>query len=530
MAITIDTAFAGGGVEAVRFPDAHTVEFAAPLDSGKQSLWFCFRVRGAKGQTLRLNQQGLEHVLGIHESRGYAPVCPVFRSGASEWSRVDSRDVTFTADPLAFSFVHRFDDDEVYFAFCYPYTSDNLAVYLAAHPSGLVRLDYPGKSDEGRDFPCLTVGHPESPGVRNLVAVIARQHAGEVTGSFALEGMMDALVADHAGARGLLDDTLFVFFPLADVDCVEAGRYGKGQYPVDYNRDWSLAPFHAGTRLMQGVIGELARRYRLRCVIDLHAPQPGAPSYLVPNPQTPPGSGAWLDFWDFAQRFEDSCRGRHGFRIADVDPDVLDWGSALNRSLNSSFFFHKYGAVAFTVELSYHRDNQGTLLTREDWRSLGGLLVDAYSRSSMQRTECHPEVDPDRIPSWVVPERPGGWEHVTLPRGLHIRASQHGVVLSPRGLPNRAWLACPVRSSADSGVEAVRLSSDGTFGAIVHRTYFKDACVLGIGRPEYRFFEKGEHVLAFTGREFPGEEYSVSLQLENLEAELRMSVDGAAQP
>ena len=290
MAITIDTAFPGGGVEAVRFRDARTVEFAAPLDSGTQSLWFCFRVRGAKGRTLRFNQRGLERVLGIHESRGYAPVCPVFRSGASDWARVDSRDVTFTADPLSFSFVHRFDDDEAYFAFCYPYTSDNLAALLASYPSGLIRVEYPGKSDGGRDFPCLTVGHPEDPGVRNLVAVIARQHAGEVTGSFALEGMLEALVADSSGAGGLLDTTLFVFFPLADIDCVEAGRYGKGQHPVDYNRDWSLAPFHAGIRLMQGVIGGLARRYRLRCVIDLHAPQPGAPSYFVPNPQSPPAA------------------------------------------------------------------------------------------------------------------------------------------------------------------------------------------------------------------------------------------------
>lgn len=527
MPITIDTAFPGGGVDAVRFPEPDTVEFAAPLDSADRSLWFCFRVRGAKGRRLRFHQRNLERVLGIHESRGYAPVCPVFRSGTSDWTRVDSRDISFTEEPLAFSFAHRFDDDEVFFAFCYPYTSENLSLYLAAHPSGLVHLEYPGKSNNGRDFPCLTVGNPADNAVQNLVVVIARQHAGEVTGSFALEGMLDALLADTVEAKGLFDDTLFVFFPLADIDCVETGRYGKGQFPVDYNRDWSLVPFHAGIRLMQGVIAALVPRYRPRCVIDLHAPQPGAPSYLVPNSQSPPDSTAWIDFWDFAQRFEDSCRGLQAFRIDDVDHDVLDWGSLFNRSLNGSYFFHKYGAVAFTAELSYHRDNQGKLLGREDWRSFGGLLVSAYARSSMNLAAGHPVVDPTRIPAWVVPERPGGWEHVTLPRGLHVRASRHGLVLSPRGLPNRAWLACPLRSWASAGAEAVRLSSDGDFEAIVRRTYFRDSCMLGIGRPEYRSFERGDHVLSFAGRELPGEQYSVSLQLENLEADLRMWVDGA---
>jgi hypothetical protein len=526
MAITIDTAFPGGGVDAVRFRDAHTVEFAAPLDSGKQSLWFSFRVKGAKGRSLRFHQQGLENVLGIHESRGYAPVCPVFRSGTSDWARVDSGDISFTADPLAYSFAHRFVDDEVYIAFCYPYTRDNLAAYLAAHPSELVHLECPGKSDEGRDFPCLTVGHRGDPEVRNLVAIIARQHAGEVTGSFALEGMLDALLAD---ASGLLRTTLFVFFPFADIDCVETGRYGKGQYPVDYNRDWSLVPFHAGTRLMQRVIRDLTQRYRLKCVIDLHAPQPGAPSYLVPNSQCPPDSEAWMDFWDLAQRFENSCRGLHDFRIADVDPDVLDWGSIFNRSLNSSYFFHQYGAVAFTAELSYHRDNKGALLTREDWRSLGGLLVKAYARSSMNQAKGQPEVDPDRIPAWVVPERPGGWDHVTLPRGLRIDAFQHGLVVSPRELPNRAWLASPLRPSAGSGAGTLRVSSGRDFGATIQRTYFKNACVLGFGIPEYRFFERGEHVISFETQELPGEEYSVSLRLENLDAEVRMWVDEAAR-
>jgi Zinc carboxypeptidase/Cytosolic carboxypeptidase N-terminal domain len=532
MAIIIDSAFPGGGVDGVRFQDSRTVEFAAPLDSGQRSLWFCFRVRGAKGQALRFCQRGLERVLGVHESRGYAPVCPVYRSGASDWARVDPRDVSFSADPLAFSFAHRFADDEAYFAFCYPYTRENLAGYLSAHASSRMRLDSPGRSDEGRDVPCLTVGDPADPNVRDLVVVLARQHAGEVTGSFALEGMLDVLLADAPLANRLLGDTLFVFFPLADIDSVEAGRYGKDQYPIDYNRDWSFAPFHAGTRLMQAVIGELTQRYRLTCVIDLHAPQPGAPSYLVPNRQSPPGGEEWLRFWDFALRFEDSCQGLHNFRLADIDPEVLDWGSVYRRSLNSSYFSSRHGAVAFGVELSYHRDNQGRLLTREDWRSLGGLLVGAYARSSMHGGSGHPAVDAGRIPAWTVPENPAGWEHITLPRNLDIRAAEGRLHLSPRGLPNQAWLECPLRPAPSEGGDrrTLRLSSDGDFSAIVQRTYFKDACMLGLGKPEYRFFEKGEHRLSFAGMELAGDSYTVSLKFEGLGAGLQLSLEGDASP
>ena len=525
MQIAIDCDFPGGGVDAVRFVDARTVEFEAPLDSGKQSLWFCFRVRGARGSTLRFRQTGLEHVLGIHESRGYAPVCPVCRRGSGDWERLDPRNVAFSADPLSFSFVHEFSDDETYFAFCYPYTFQDFSAYLARRASPRMRLEPLGKSDGGRDFPCVTVGYPERAEVRNLVVLIARQHAGEVPGSYVLEGVLDALASGSAEAEKLLDTTLFLAFPFADIDCVETGRYGKGQYPADYNRDWSLSPCHQGTRLMQEAIRRLSGRHKLNCVIDLHAPQPGAASYFVPNPESPCEGEAWLRYWEFAQAFEDACRGRQLFRLDDLDPNFLNWSAAHGKTMCASYFYRMYGAVAFTAEFSYHRDGDGELLSREDWRGFGSLLVETYAKSSMNRDGSLPAVDRARIPAWTIPERPGGWEKLDQPKNMAILVDEDGIRLRPLSEANEAWLCCPFRFGAGTGV--LRLESGSDFCADLHRTYYRDSTALGNGRLDCRCFEAGEHRISFSSMELPGDVWTVSLRLRNLRTELRLSANGS---
>ena len=70
--IRVDANFPGGAVENVEINNL-TIVFEAPLDNSPQSLWYFFRVIGAQGQRLTLIQKGLDHVLGVHESRGYGP-------------------------------------------------------------------------------------------------------------------------------------------------------------------------------------------------------------------------------------------------------------------------------------------------------------------------------------------------------------------------------------------------------------------------------------------------------------------------
>ena len=80
--IRVDANFPGGAVENVEINNL-TIVFEAPLDNSPQSLWYFFRVIGAQGQRLILIQKGLDHVLGVHESRGYGPVVPVLEG----WGR-----------------------------------------------------------------------------------------------------------------------------------------------------------------------------------------------------------------------------------------------------------------------------------------------------------------------------------------------------------------------------------------------------------------------------------------------------------
>ena len=102
--IRVDANFPGGAVENVEINNL-TIVFEAPLDNSPQSLWYFFRVIGAQGQRLILIQKGLDHVLGVHESRGYGPVVPVWKDGEDgPWQRVEENTIQYIQNPLTFRF------------------------------------------------------------------------------------------------------------------------------------------------------------------------------------------------------------------------------------------------------------------------------------------------------------------------------------------------------------------------------------------------------------------------------------------
>ena len=87
-----------------------------------------------------------------------------------------------------------------------------------------------GQSGEGRDIQALTIGsRSRRPG---NVVVIARTHANECSGSFAVEGAADCVLRDDA-SEGLLDRYAFHFFPIVNPDGVANGLKLTRMGPVE---------------------------------------------------------------------------------------------------------------------------------------------------------------------------------------------------------------------------------------------------------------------------------------------------------
>lgn len=485
MPITIDAAFPGGNVGEVRFLSGREIEFSAAFDASPQSLWYYFRVRGAAGQRLLFHQTGLAHVLGVHESNGYGPVAPVvYQKGA--WTRVPDEDILFSEEPPRHSFFVDVACGECFVAFCYPYQWADFERLYRSLPPEYLRYEVLGTTKEGRPYPCVCVTAPGETAGRTVLGFLARTHAGEVSGSFVMEGLATALTSG-AAARSLLQKTVFVLFPMVDLDSVEAGRYGKDRMPADYNRDWSARPYHEEIGLIQQKLLALQKEHRMALFFDLHAPQPGAGSYMPPNTCLAPYSGPWEEMWRFGALYEALCQERGlPFRLKDVDTEVLDWGGVQSEGMAANWFHQVLRCPYFCFEYSYHRAG-GLLMTPALWRRMGEALLDAcVQQLDAAETRAAPR---QAIPAWAVPAIFGAWRQVDRAKNMEVRQTENRVVLVPQEKDNHVWLITSRRFAAQEGTVLAQLTAPA--GTVVYtRLYFyAQGAYLAYGREAAHYLD-----------------------------------------
>ncbi len=486
----IDACFPGGGVDAVRIAPDDTIWFEAPLDASPRSLWYCFRIRGAAGRNLTLIQTMLDRVLGVRESRGYAPVVPVWRDGG-DWRRVPEAGIAFSEQPLQFQFAISPRTDECFVAFCYPYQMESFAEFATTLPPGLVRCESIGVTKRGRDFPRLLIGYPERPGVKRMVVFSARQHAGEVSGSFVLEGVLRALTDGSEAMERLLSDTLICVFPMMDIDCVQEGRYGKDQAPIDFNRDWSCHPLHPEIALVQREVERLAARYRPVWAFDLHAPQPGGASYMPPFHGITQGEALWNDMWRMAIAYEDRCHGKASFHLSDVDTEVLNWGGKDNPGLIGFYYAQRWKCPFNCLEYAYHRDAEYRLVERDDWRLLGRLLAETFAGELGALGGLH-ALDRSRVPSWTLTPPLEHWETVRKVAGCRLTERGAALHIEPEQAGCHAWVSAQPRDWTREGARCFQIEAESPCRLTVYCSFRRDGLHLTHLRPEY---------LALDGRE-----------------------------
>lgn len=495
MAVTIDSNFPGGAVENVRFINENEIVFEAPLDGSPRSLWFYFRIRGAGGKTITLRQDNMERVLGVVESRTYAMVRPVVREGIDgEWERIPGNHIYFSDSPLYFCFTITPDSDETYVAFSYPYLYGDLEGFIKKYDSPCIKKVVLGKSGEARDFPMLLLEDTEANNEKKLIVCEARQHAGEVSGSYVLEGFMDAFLSDTDFGRSIRDKALLAVFPLADIDGVEEGRYGKDRPPVDFNRDWSYYPKHPEIKLMQDAIGGLASRHEFVLFTDLHSPQPGGNSYVIPARLSSIGEEKWNGLWAFAYELEKNLQDVCGFRVMDLDSEYLNWGGANYKFNAVQYIASKYSAASVTLETSYHVDRDGKTLGPEEWREMGRRLLNAAANSYVFGNGiCSQDLNfqvssVERI--WKY------WELVNIPENAHINEDGECISIESTGGVGQVWLTYrPMFSKDDNSRGSKKIIFDSLLKqksqVEIMLYYYKDGVVVKATKPSCVYMEHG---------------------------------------
>uniref|UniRef100_A0A7S0AL39 Peptidase M14 domain-containing protein n=1 Tax=Pyrodinium bahamense TaxID=73915 RepID=A0A7S0AL39_9DINO len=255
------------------------VEYELYIDSDTQSQaghtqWFYFCVRSQEFKGLvhfrivnmrkkrSLYQHGLQpHVYSVRRNRGWQAFACEGISYATNCNqaRAARGGDGFRADQHTLSFSYRVDhpNDEIYFASYPPYTYSMLCGFLArlerhslakAHlrrcelcrsigqlpvPFVVVSQDINGEAEDMSRTPSS-----ERKPARPAVAVIARQHPGEVVGSLVAQGLLKFLLGPTPAARRLREAYVFHVVPMVNVDGVVHGNSRCTLAGVDPNRVW----------------------------------------------------------------------------------------------------------------------------------------------------------------------------------------------------------------------------------------------------------------------------------------------------
>jgi murein tripeptide amidase MpaA len=227
MVLEIDSAFDCGNIEVLSVPDK-AADLAIRVDSnGPWYQWFYFRVRGGRGQSLKLR------IVNAGQS-AYPDGWRIYRACVSSdnanWLRAST---VFEGDVLEIS--HTPETDETWFAFFAPY---NLARYerwldaARANPDIAVRTI--GKSVDGRNIASLSIGTGGK-----QVWLIGRQHSGETMASWWMEGALARLTdAGDPVAVRLRQVATVHMAPLVNIDGAARGNLRGNAAGIDLNRQW----------------------------------------------------------------------------------------------------------------------------------------------------------------------------------------------------------------------------------------------------------------------------------------------------
>ncbi|MBI5395212.1 MAG: hypothetical protein HZA91_07960 [Verrucomicrobia bacterium] len=326
-AVRVDAGFPGGNI-LVQQVEGDTV-FVAPdqRDTQAGQWWFYWNLRlrapAEKPVTIVFTRKNPISVRGPAMSADGGVTWHWLGAAAVKSSKRD--------DKPAWSFEARVPAGaaEVRYAFCPPCLESHLRAWLAKHKANpALRVKELCRSRKGRPVELLRAGCLAPAKSKGVVLITSRHHCCEAMATYALEGWLDAALADDDTGRRWRANWEIIAVPFMDKDGVEDGDQGKNRAPHDHNRDYNGKPLYPEVAALMKLGASL--KDRVVAALDLHCPtirgEWNDRVYLVGAPQP--------DFWKkqeaFAAVLERVQRGPIRFRAR----DCLAFGTAWNTPAN----------------------------------------------------------------------------------------------------------------------------------------------------------------------------------------------------
>lgn len=377
--IQIDADYPGGNI-VVKKIDGDVVEIAQEIrDTSTWWFYYNFRVRGAAGRELTFRWMNQNPMAALGPA--------VSTDGGRTWSWLGKEAVKGA------SFVYRFpaDAEEVRFCLAMPYQLADLERFIERHQSNAhFRTALHTTTKKDRPVHRLHVGKLDGE-PKYRIMLTARHHACEMMASYALEGFIDAMLADTDDGRWLRENVELLAVPLMDLDGVEDGDQGKNRKPHDHNRDYLGTPVHESVAANKKFVPQWSQG-KLRIMLDLHCPwvRGGGDSrgsneqlYFVGGPN----QEVWHETTKFAILLEAGRTGPLPYQVKHNLPHGESWNTA---AANLSRSFRHWGeklpgvAISSTIEIPYATAG-GVPVTQESAHALGQDLARAMRRYLIER-------------------------------------------------------------------------------------------------------------------------------------------------
>jgi hypothetical protein len=379
MELEITADFPGGNGKILRYrpiPEGWEIEFLAESKKLEpMPLWFYLAAVCQGAARLRFKLMNARQCLGRMED--WALNAPVYRADGGKWRRCSRASVESGEGhaPVAVFEVPA-EGRRTELAFCYPYHQENLAALLSENsPWTPYTVGY---SLNGRP---LVRYATETALAKPGIYMIARQHSGETSGGWVLDGLMR-----QVGQAAHLRETLqWWAVPFADPDGVEEGCYGKDHYPHDLNRAWSSPSPRVEVKALQMDLMHWKRQSTPFAIVDFHSPSHHERGFYLYVPREPEDCKRRGERFaeTFCEAVPPRLRGSEVWRVSSQFKTSAQEGLKLAEFIVQRF--QEYPILMITPEISY----QGAAepYTIEDYRLLGETLAETLYQFYVQEKD-----------------------------------------------------------------------------------------------------------------------------------------------
>ena len=185
---------------------------------------------------------------------------------------------------LSFDYTFEYDNDEIYFANCIPFTYTDVMKELNEYTK-YENNKYPFFHRKtlcttlaGNDVDYITINNSnlnkfeEESSKKNGIVLFARQHPSETVGSWTIKGAIEFLMGDSDEAKYLRDNFIFKIIPMINVDGVIMGNTRTSLAGCDLNRRWSNPNefLHPEIFSAKELIMNFASNKKIECIVDFH--------------------------------------------------------------------------------------------------------------------------------------------------------------------------------------------------------------------------------------------------------------------